>query len=214
MVPRKPLAFWQKSAQPLRDLVLPFESRARRPHLNRRTMVRRPAVLFRLDCYPSLPLGPDLSWVGPLLYETCAEPCQSANSAFAKWSETADSAIIRNQNRGSSTCINPSPHWPSSPPSSCRAAWKAGSIPTARLLVPSAVLPLVPLPITTSRKAPLPAACSVSLPVIGATAARPLTPPRLPHGRVLSSKAIRALPRVAFLFAPAPAEGRAHGGKP
>ena len=203
MVPLKARLFWQKAAQRDFARVLPFETAAWMAHLGFKVAAQHPATRLGPDCYPSLYLGPDLSWVGPAFRTGCAEPCQAQKSPFANPVRTADSGRAIILQRGSSTCINLSVLWHFFPHSLCRPARKAASTPTVRRWVPLAAQPLVRPPTTIWRKAPSRAACwalSRAIRAIAADTARAA----LTRG-TLTSKVIRAPVRMAFLFAPTPA---------
>ncbi len=184
MVPRKPLAFRQKMAQSPSQRALPFETRGRILHLGRTASVRGNDACLRLDGYPFLHLGPDLTPVGPALRtgeffagvlicdravcRKCADPCQRMKSAFAKPPKMADSCQTTISERGSITCTDPLSlldFLPLLPAATVR------STPTAQHLVPSVARPWVPLPIMTLRKVPSRAAFLALSPVIRALAA-------------------------------------------
>ena len=208
MVPRKSLVVWQKAAQGPKPEVLPFESAPAMSHPDAVAAVVCAAAGPRLDCYPSLCLGPGSSRIGPLFAKSaagpCAEPCQRPKSPFAYPAKTAQSGGTITLQRGRSTCINLSRLWPFCPRSPLRAALASRSIPIVLHLGRLAVRLWVPPPKTTLHKAPLRAAFWGPWRAIRAIAAN------LFGG--VTAKAIRAGVRVAFWFATAPPTGCAFGG--
>lgn len=211
MVPLAQRRFWQKAAQPDFASLLSFETAKPKAHLGFTGAAHHAAPRLRLDCYPSLHLGPDPSRVRPAFRATCAEIGQVVKSPFANPAETADSAATITLQRGSSSCTKPwrlSPFFPLLP---LPVALASRSAPTAQHLALSVVRPLALPPRTTSHKAPSLAVFWVRLRAIKAIAGNT---GRAAFSGGLTAKAIRAMPRVAFSFAMAPQTGCASGEGP
>ena len=213
MVPLQPLLFWQHPAQGRFAQVLAFETAGAMAQVGLRVAAHHAKACLRQDCTPSLSLGPDPSRVGPrsggVSAAACAEPCQRAKSAFASPLETRACAPTITLQRGSSACINLSRLSPFCPRLPSRAAMASRSIPIVRRLAPWVVPPLALRPRTIWPKAPLRAAFWGRLRAIRACAADQAD--AATSGSGLTSRAIRAVLRVAFLLAMAPAEGCASG---
>lgn len=214
MVPLRPPAIWQSSAHPGFAAVLTFASGPTRPHLKDMAKDRKTFARLRPDHDPSLLSGPDSAWVRPIFSSATpglapspfAEPCRSQNFDFANAAKEAESWRTRNRKRGSSPCPKPShflAFWPSD---HCRPAPAAVSAPIAPPWARLAARHLGLRPTTTWHKARSPGASLARLQPIGALATDRMIHQR-PAGAAPSSKAIRAMPRVAFCFAPAPARG-------
>lgn len=209
MVPLARLAFWQKAAQPDFARILSFVTAKSKAHVGFTVAGQHASTARRLDCYPSLCLGPDSSRVGPPFRGICAEIGQAPKSSFANPAETADSRATITLQRGSSSCTNPWRHSPFFPHLPLLAAMASRSIQTVQHLALSVARPSG-LPRTTTWHKALSRAASWAL--SRATKAIAGKTVSAAASRVsLTVKAIRALPRVAFLFVMVPPEGCALG---
>ena len=205
MVPLASLWIWQKAAQAKLAQALSFVTADAKAQLGLMGKAKCGLALLRLDCYPSLHLGPDPSRIGPLFHGVCAKKGQEAKSPFANPAQTADSGATITLQRGSSSCTKPwrlSPFFPRLP---LPVAMVSPSTLTAQHLALSVVRPLALRPKTTSHKAPSLAAFWVLLRATKAIAGN-IGSAAVRCGMVIA-KAIRAMPRVAFSFAMAPQTG-------
>ena len=218
MVPRKPLAYRQTSAQSGHAGGKVFASARTMRETEGRAMDCIAVAPVCQDCDPSLPLRPVLTKDGPSF-------CPGGLAVFRQCGFSAFSLLmvavrmglrlvpirqglarLSTNKRGSLTCSNLSPR--------LRFSWSlllatARSIRIAPEWAPWAALPSGPPRATIWPRAPLSVACLARLPAIRACAAD-LTMPRPGRGAAPQGKAIRGRPRVALSFQ-GPAEGRLGG---
>ena len=175
MVPRRPLAFWQNSAQPVVADGMSFALGRRLGDARLQVSGPKPCAAVYQDCYPSLPLRPGPPRVGSFLSCGDLTPAKFRQSGIFRFSAPVvaiDLSAITTLKRGSSPCTNPLSRFPFS---WSLALAMARSTPTVRRLVPSAVPPLALRPTTISRKVPSPVVFLALSPAIKACAADPLT---------------------------------------
>ena len=197
MVPRKPLALWQNSAQHAAARAMSFALVAVLDEPDHQAKGHQPDAAVYQDCYPSLPLRPGLARVGSL-FKGPLSPAKFRRSCTFRFSArlvAIKSSAITTLKRGSQTCTNPLSRLlflPSLPLATAR------SIPTVRPLGLLAGPHWAPRPITIWPKAPSPVAFWALLRAIRACAADLAT--GSPLGRTMT-RATKARALVAFSYA-------------
>ena len=201
MVPRKPLAFRQNSAQLAVARAMSFALVAVLDDVDHQAKGHQPDAAVFQDCYPSLTLRPGPPRVGSFLNVAAKTSAKFRRpDTFRCYAPVValETSPITTLKRGSSPCTN---HlfrllswW------SLRLAM-ARSTPIAPLLVRSVARRLALRPITISHKVPSRVACLVPLLAVRACAADLLTKARPRGAACCNLKAIEASASVAFSFA-------------